>query len=62
MIIEFNMKRVANLLKSIINQQCEEGFKWYEEVGEMPNLFDIHHAIEILENYKAESMEVRDVE
>ena len=36
MTIEFNPKKVANLLKQIVNQSCEDGFLWYPNIGEMP--------------------------
>lgn len=50
--IEVNPKRAANLLKHIVNLQCKDGFKWFPEVGEMPNNFDIQQAIKILDEAK----------
>ena len=60
MTVEFNCKRVANLLKSIVNSQCEDGFLWYPNVGEMPSLFDINKAIAILDNTETQTMEITD--
>lgn len=56
-IIEFNTKRVANLLKVMVNQTCEDGFQWYTDIGEMPTIFDINHAIHILDNMDTEAIE-----
>lgn len=57
--VEFNSKRVANLLKHMVNNSCEEGFKWYKDVtDEMPTIYDINHAIMILENTETETLEV----
>ena len=57
--VEFNSKRVANLLKHMVNNRCEDGFKWYKDVtDEMPTIYDINHAIEILENTETETLEV----
>lgn len=47
--IEVNPSRVANLLKEFINFNCEDGFTWYKNIGEMPTLFDINIAIKLLE-------------
>ena len=60
MTIEFNPKKVANLLKQIVNQSCVDGFLWYPNIGEMPNLFDINEAIKILENAEIKKMEIID--
>ena len=60
MTIEFNPKKVANLLKQIVNQSCVDGFLWYPIIGEMPNLFDINEAIKILENAEIKKMEIID--
>ena len=51
--IEANPSRVANLLKEFINFNCEDGFTWYKNIGEMPSPFDINIAIQILENEKS---------
>jgi hypothetical protein len=57
--IEFNAKRVANLLKRTVNARCAEGFKWYKDVtDEQPTVYDMNYAIEILENSEAKKMEV----
>lgn len=56
--VEFNTKRVANLLKAIVNQSCEDGFLWYPNIGEMPTLLDINQAIKVLENTETKSFEV----
>ena len=48
--IESDARRAANLLKAFVNKNCKDGFVWYPEVGEMPTIFDINYAIEILEN------------
>lgn len=60
MVIEINPKRVANLLKIIVNQQCEDGFLWYPNIGEMPTLFDINEAIRVLESMEAITVEVEE--
>lgn len=57
--IKVQPKRVATLLKRIINNNCEEGFKWFEDVGnEMPTVFDIITAIDILENSPIKELNV----
>ena len=56
--IELNCKRVANLLKTMVNNCCEEGFTAYENIGEMPTLFDINHAIEVLDGTETGILEV----
>lgn len=58
MTIEFNPKKAANLLKEIVNQSCEDGFLWYPNIGEMPNLYDINEAIKILEQSEIKTMEI----
>ena len=58
MTIEFNPKKAANLLKAIVNKSCEDGFLWYQNIGEMPNLFDINEAIKILEQSEIKIMEI----
>ena len=60
--IQFNPGRVANLLKKIVNSQCENGFKWYEDIGEMPTIFDINQAIKMLETQKTDSIFVAEEE
>ena len=60
MTIEVDPRRAANLLKHIVNLHCEEGFKWFPEVGEMPNNFDIQQAIRILEEAKPFEITVLD--
>ena len=62
MTIEFNPQKVANLLKKAVNDTCEEGFKWYDKIGEMPSLFDMTHAIEILEKAEVKRIVVEDEE
>lgn len=46
----FDVRNVANLLKKIINQNCENGFVWYENIGKDPNFMEINMAITFLEN------------
>ena len=58
--IESDARRAANLLKAFVNKNCEDGFVWYPDVGEMPTIFDINYAIEILE--KAEPRHIQVVE
>ena len=58
MTIDFNPKRVANLLKTMVNQKCVAGFTWYEDIGDMPNMFDICKVIEILENMESSSVTI----
>ena len=48
--IEFNLQKVANMLKTIVNSICEEGFTWFEDVGDaQPSIMDILEAIKILD-------------
>lgn len=47
--ITYDMRHVANYLKKIVNASCEEGFVWFEEVGDMPSLFEILRAIKHLD-------------
>ena len=57
--IKVQPKRVAALLKRIINNNCEEGFRWFEDVdSEMPTVFDIITAIDILENSPIKELNV----
>lgn len=58
--MDLKPKRVANLLKSMVNQKCVAGFTWYEDIGDMPNLFDICEAIKILENMESISLTITD--
>ena len=58
MILESDTRRVANLLKEIVNQNCEDGFLWYQDIGEMPTIFDINYAIGILEKAEPRSLKV----
>lgn len=60
--IKRDPKRVANLLKKMVNENCEEGFKWYEDVGEMPTVLDVNYAIELLEKARSQSMTIIDEE
>ena len=46
----FDVRNVANLLKDIVNQNCENGFVWYGKIGKAPNLMEINMAITFLEN------------
>ena len=55
-------KRAANLLKRIVNSYCVDGFTWYENVGEMPTMFDICRAIDILEASEDETLYIVDDE
>ena len=56
MVITIDYKKTANLLKKIVNQSCVDGFRWYEDVGELPNMFDIHNAIKVLEQKESEQI------
>ena len=48
--IKFNLFKVANMLKTIVNSICEEGFVWFENVGDaQPSMIDILEAIKVLE-------------
>ena len=47
--ITYDMRHVANFLKSAMNANCEKGFKWYKEVGDMPNVFEVEEAIRRLD-------------
>lgn len=59
MTVKYDPAKVANYLKALINDQfCEDGFKWFEDVGEMPNIFDIMEAIKILAGAEPKSLEV----
>lgn len=58
--IHMSPKRVANLLKVIVNRNCADGFKWYEEIGTMPTMWDLQYAIEILEKEEDAKMTVHD--
>ena len=55
-IIEWNPHRVANLLKAIVNQRCEEASGRFPNIGEMPSLRDIYYAIEILDSANIKRM------
>lgn len=60
--IRASYKRVANLLKTVVNQHCEDGFKWYPEVGayETVSVFDLNFAIKKLEELEDEVMYLKD--
>lgn len=60
--LDVSMKRVANLLKTIINQQCESDFVWYKDIGEMPTMMDINFAIRKLEETEDINMTVMENE
>lgn len=47
--IVYDMRHVANLLKSIVNGSCVEGFTWFEDIGEPPNMYETIRAIKILD-------------
>lgn len=59
-VIEFRPDRVANLLKRMVNQACAEGEEWYSDIGEMPTMFDMNRAINILEEADRGELVVRD--
>ena len=60
-VLEVDPKRVANMLKRIVNNNCEDGFVWYKDVGsDMPNMFDMSEAIRILENAETETITIED--
>lgn len=48
---EIEPKRAANLLKAMVNESCEDGFTWFDDIGERPNLYEVLEAIKILEKY-----------
>ena len=57
--IEQNPHKVADLLKSIVNQQCEEGFQWFPDVkASSCTLFDLLGAIDVLECSEIHEMEM----
>lgn len=56
--VDINPGRVANLLKSTLNSFCKENEEWYDDVGEMPTVFDMYRAIEILEEVEPETFTV----
>ena len=61
MTITISCKNVANLLKGIVNQQCEDGFKWYPDVKPVGvSLFDLTEAIRLLEQQEDKTFEVVD--
>lgn len=47
--IVYDMRHVANLLKSIVNDCCSEGFTWFKDIGEPPNMYETLRAIKILD-------------
>ena len=57
--IDIKPERVANLLKRMINQKCVAGFTWYEDVGDMPNVYEICEVIKILENMESSSLTIK---
>ena len=60
--IDIQPRRVANLLKRIVNTLCEENELWFDEseIGEEPTMFDMYRAIKILEETESESFRVVD--
>lgn len=58
--IDIKPQRVANLLKQLINRNCAEGEEWYEDIGEMPTVFDISMAIKLLEAAESGHLKVVD--
>lgn len=50
-VLTADMRHVANLLKTIVNQYCAEGFNWYppEKIGQMPSLWETNLAIRKLD-------------
>ena len=51
---EFDITRVSNLLKQIVNKCCVKDFAWFDDVDEnnMPTVTDILMLITTLESLK----------
>lgn len=56
---EIEITRVLNLLKQIINNNCEKGFTWFDDVDKnnMPTVIDILMFIRLLEYLKTNKEE-----
>ena len=59
MVLKWDCRKVANVLKKMVNSACEEGFEWYKDVPEeAPNVLDLVYAIEVLEKTEPKALEV----
>lgn len=59
--IEVNPRRVANLLKQIINMHCVEGEEWFKDIDNpSASLFDLSEAILILEDVEPFTIRVKE--
>ena len=57
--VKVSCKNVANLLKCIVNGQCEKGFQWYPDVTKADvSIFELNEAIRVLELQEDIKLEV----
>lgn len=49
--LDVSALKVANLLKKYVNSKCESGLKWFDDIGEMPELHDLLFTITSLEAF-----------
>lgn len=52
--IEVSYKRVANFLKKAVNGACSPGNEQFDDIGDMPNTFDLAFAIKKLDAMESE--------
>lgn len=61
MTLKISCKAVSNFLKGIINENCEEGFKWFPEVDGVhleASAWDLLYAISVLDKAEDQSMAI----
>lgn len=58
--ININPKRVANLLKQMINDICVENFVWFEDVNkeEGASVWDMIEAIDLLDDAEEKNINI----
>ena len=60
--IDWNLQKVANMLKTIVNGACENDFVWFEDIGDaQPSFIDLLEAIKTLEFAQSFQDEQREV-
>lgn len=62
MVFNISCKNVANLLKLMVNERCEDGFLWYPEAKVAKvSLYEINTAIKVLEEQEDMQIEIADM-
>ena len=56
MFLDFDCKKVANLLKQIVNKSF--GCEVHKDIGDMPSVFDLAAAITVLDNEEIKTITI----